>query len=303
MNQKVPILFLIFKRTEEALKAFESIRAYKPERLYIAADGPRTTVDGEREACESTRKAILDVIDWNCKVETLFRETNLGCTNAVYGGISWFFEHEESGVINEDDVVISPDFFKMCEMLLPYYKDKEEIMLISSRNHSGKSKVSDEYLFTQYANIWGWATWKRAWKKNPNRFEGWEDYPKYRFIKRFGLFQGLMTIRYYNACSDPGNKLESWDYTWSYIINKNDGVCICPKVNLSTNVGIGAGGGTNYQEDDDDPYAWLGMGKIQWPLKMRESIVLDKEQLRADRKDFLRLRKIGLKKIIKKIFK
>ena len=300
-KRKVPVLFLIFKRKDEALKCLQQIREYKPERFYIAADGPRATVEGEREACEETRKAVLDAIDWDCKVETLFRDGNLGCTTAVYGGISWFFEHEEWGVINEDDVVISPDFFKMCEELLPYYEANSNIMLISSRNHSGKHTISDEYLFTRFANIWGWASWKRAWELNPNWFEGWKEYPKLRLIKRFGLFQGLMTIYYYHCCSNPKKKLESWDYTWSYIINRNNGICICPKVNLSTNVGIGSGGGTNYEDGDQDPYAHLEMGHIKWPLKLRGQIEEDPDQLKADRKDFLRLRIIGLKKKIRKL--
>ena len=91
-NKKVPILFLIFNRKETALLSFEPIRQYRPERLYIAADGPRGTVFGEKEKCIETRNAILSRIDWNCKVETMFRDKNLGCTDAVYGGISWFFE-------------------------------------------------------------------------------------------------------------------------------------------------------------------------------------------------------------------
>ena len=301
-NNKVPILFCVFKRIE-ALDAFEPIRIYKPERLYIAADGPRNEVKGEKEACDRVRQAILDKIDWPCDVKTLYRDKNLGCTNALYSGISWFFEQEEYGIINEDDVVISQDFFKMCEQLLPLYKDEGKVWLISSRNHSGKYKESDEYFFAYYANIWGWASWRRAWAKNDNTFNEWKTYKKSRLIKRFGLFQGLMTIRYYNLCSNPNKKFESWDYTWSCKINVNDGIVICPKVNLSTNVGIGVAGSTNYSINDQDPYANLGMGKITWPLKIKNKIEVDQSQLEADKYDFFRIRMIGLKKKIKNLFK
>lgn len=296
---KVPVLFLIFKRKEQTLQAFEHIKAYQPSKLYIAADGPRCEVAGERDDCEETRKAVLGQIDWPCEVKTLFRDKNLGCTGAIYGGISWFFEQEEYGVINEDDVVISQDFFKMCEQLLPLYKDESKVWLISSRNHSGRYKESDEYIFSRYANIWGWASWRRAWEKNDNTFAEWKTYKKLRLIKRFGLFQGLMTIRYYNLCSNPKKKFESWDYTWSYKININDGIVICPRVNLSTNVGIGVTGSTNYSIDDEDPYANLGMGNIIWPLKINNTIEVDKSQLKVDKDDFFRVRIIGLKKKLK----
>ena len=112
---KVPVLYLIFKRREQTLQSFAPIKAYKPSKLYIAADGPRENVQGEEEECEATRKGVLDLIDWDCEVKTLFRNKNVGCSEAVYGGISWFFEHEEFGIINEDDVVLSPDFFHFCE--------------------------------------------------------------------------------------------------------------------------------------------------------------------------------------------
>ena len=294
-NKKVPILFLIFNRKETALLSFEPIRLYRPERLYIAADGPRGTVFGEKEKCIETRNAILSRIDWNCKVETMFRDKNLGCTDAVYGGISWFFEQEEYGIINEDDVVLSQDFFLFCEELLPRYKEKDKVMIISSRNHSGLCQESDEYIFSYYANIWGWASWRRAWKYNTNTFVGWREYPKWELIKRFGLFQGLVTIWYYSKCSNPTNNFGSWDYTWSYTINKLNGLCLCPRVNLSCNVGFVIDG-SNFQEGDKNPYETLGIGRIKWPLKIHNKIVVDKVQLKNDEKDFFRMRCIGLRK-------
>ena len=298
-NKKVAVLFLMFKRMT-AVEAFRPIKEYKPDKLYIAADGPRDTIQGEKEECERARKAVLDMIDWPCEVKTLFRDNNLGCTDAVYGGISWFFENEEYGIINEDDVVISPDFFRMCEELLPLYRDEDRIMLISSRNHSGRYLESDEYVFAYFANIWGWASWRRAWIRNDNTFDGWKGYSKWKLIKRFGLFQGLMTIRYYNLCSNPNKRLNSWDYTWSYVINRLDAVVICPKVNLSTNVGIGVSGSTNYSVNDEDPYRQLAVGNIKWPLSLNSSISIDKQQILDDRKDFFRVRMIGLRKKMKK---
>ena len=286
----------------EALDSFKPIRQYQPDRLYIAADGPRDHVKNEKEDCQEVRQAILNLIDWPCEVKTLFRENNLGCSEAIYGGVSWFFEHEEYGVVNEDDVVISQDFFKMCELLLPYYKDEEKIMLISTRNHSGKYKESDEYVFAYQSNIWGWASWRRAWSYNDNTFKGWKEYPKLKVIKKFGILQGLDKIRCYNKCANPNNVFFSWDYAWNCHILMKDGIVIDPKVNLSTNVGIGVAGSTNYSVNDEDPYAELGVGRIKWPLKIKTNIDLDTWQLKADRKDFYRKKVIGLKKIIRNRF-
>jgi hypothetical protein len=86
-----PILFLIFNRPVQTQIVFEAIRYIKPQYLYIAADGPRASKHGEAEQCTATRKMVLDGIDWDCQVFTLFRDENLGCGKAVSGAITWFF--------------------------------------------------------------------------------------------------------------------------------------------------------------------------------------------------------------------
>jgi hypothetical protein len=80
---ETPILFLVFNRPKETALVFEQIRRLKPMCLYVAADGPREDVAGESERCIKVRNTILNGIDWNCDLKTLFREDNLGCGRAV----------------------------------------------------------------------------------------------------------------------------------------------------------------------------------------------------------------------------
>jgi len=69
---------------------FEAIRAARPARLYVAADGPRTGRQGEAERSAEARR-IATAVDWPCELKTLFRETNLGCRAAISGAITCFF--------------------------------------------------------------------------------------------------------------------------------------------------------------------------------------------------------------------
>ena len=130
--RKLPILVLAFNRADHVREAMKSIREYKPERLYLECDGARQNKTGEKDAVEETRQAMLDAVDWPCEVKTLFRDENLGCAQAVYGAISWFFKNEKWGVIIEDDVIVGQDFFRLCEDLLPRYENEERIMEISN---------------------------------------------------------------------------------------------------------------------------------------------------------------------------
>jgi hypothetical protein len=75
---KSPILYIIFNRIDTTDKSFETIRNAKPSKLYIAADGPRSSVIGEGELCNKVREIALKV-DWDCEVKKLFQDENLGC--------------------------------------------------------------------------------------------------------------------------------------------------------------------------------------------------------------------------------
>lgn len=78
-----PILLIIFKRKYTALKVLDTIRNVKPKKLYIAADGWRN--EEEKTKCIDTREAVLEAVDWECEVKTLFQDKNLGC---CYGPVN-----------------------------------------------------------------------------------------------------------------------------------------------------------------------------------------------------------------------
>ena len=116
MNSRfqTPILFIIFNRPNTTQRVFDEIKKIKPSKLYVVADGPRLERNKEREMCEETRD-IIRQIDWECEVFKNYSETNLGCKKRVSSGIDWFFEHEEQGIILEDDCLPHQTFFRFCQ--------------------------------------------------------------------------------------------------------------------------------------------------------------------------------------------
>jgi len=66
------VLFLVFNRPDTTAQVFEAIRAAKPPRLYIAADGPRLGKPDEGRRCAEVREIAMRV-NWPCEVRTLFR--------------------------------------------------------------------------------------------------------------------------------------------------------------------------------------------------------------------------------------
>jgi hypothetical protein len=298
--KKIPILFLIFNREDITLQSLASIKQYSPDRLYIAADGPRIEKPEEYALCKNTRNSVLKAIDWNCEVKTLFREHNLGCANAVYSAITWFFENEEYGIIIEDDCIIHPDFYRLCEELLPVYKDEEKVMLITAQNHTPDLNHANQLVFTNECFIWGWASWHRAWNKMDMDMSQWPQYKFRKLIKNFGFIGACFKLYYWNRAYKNLSTNSSWATRWFFSMLVNQGLCLSSNVNLSVNIGITTGG-VHYEKGDIDPYTHIPFGSIKWPIQIPEKIEITKEKILAERKEFIRIRKIGLKKKIHKI--
>lgn len=298
---KIPILVLAFNRADHVSEAMKAIRNYQPERLYLECDGPRLHKSGEKEAVEATRKAMLDAVDWPCEVKTLFREENLGCAKAVYGAISWFFENEEYGAIVEDDMVIGLDWFLLCEDLLPRYAQEERIMTIQAMNKSHRIDIPNTYVYSWRGGCWGWASWRRAWKKMDMSMSALPQLSYWKIMRKLGALPGLDLMRHYWAGYKHLDTFSSWAYRWSLSVQVNNGLSIIPGVNLAKN--IGTDGGAHYDENDIDPYKNLTIGSIEWPIKYNDSLAIDKKQDKLDKKNFYRMRMISVKKRIKKLMK
>ena len=105
-----PLLIIGFNRPDHMRVLIERLREIEPRNIYVAIDGPRSDRPDEREMVERCRN-LVDEIDWEAEVETLFQEDNLGCGLGVSTAIAWFFDHEERGIILEDDIIPDPSFF------------------------------------------------------------------------------------------------------------------------------------------------------------------------------------------------
>ena len=236
-----PILLLIFNRPDTTRLVFDAIRAAKPPKLYIAADGPRAGRQNEAERCMRAR-AIATQVDWPCEVHTLFRDHNLGCKLGVSGGISWFFEHEFEGIILEDDVLPTDTFFEFCEEMLDRYRDDERVAVITGNNLiSDKYTSPNSYFFSRYPHIWGWASWRRAWKKYDVAMTDWplwRDVGGLRSLWSGGRFVEAYWRHYFGATFQ--GLIDTWDYQWFFACWRSRGLTIVPTVNQTRNLGFGA---------------------------------------------------------------
>lgn len=268
-------LFLVFNRPEQTAAAFQAVRSARPPRLYVAADGPRPAKAGEVLACEEVRR-IATQVDWPCTVSTLFRDRNLGCKRAVSEAITWFFAHEERGIVLEDDCVPHPDFFPFCEALLDRYADDERVLAITGNNfQQGRRRGEASYYFSRYFHCWGWASWRRAWQlyqRDMPFWEQWRGSPAW-----LDALPDPLERSYWTEVLDRvyQQEIDTWDYQWTASIWFNGGLVATPNANLVDNIGFGGGGTHTKRRAYGGAPKAVGLGPITHPLAVERDAAAD----------------------------
>jgi hypothetical protein len=285
MNNKVeipsplqtPILFLVFNRPDTTAQVYEAIRAAKPLRLYVAADGPRANQSGEGERVNKVRE-IVTAVDWPCEVKTLFQKENLGCKCAVSRGINWFFEQEKQGIILEDDCLPHPDFFVFCENLLRRYADNEQVWAITGDNfQNGQQRGEGAYYFSRYNHVWGWASWRRAWQQADMEIKFW---PVWKNSSDWKIFwTDAVARRYWEKIFNRIHRAEidTWDYPWTASVWYHGGLTATPNVNLVSNVGFGEN--STHTDSKHSPFANMPTGnidRIKHPASVQRNLDADR---------------------------
>jgi hypothetical protein len=235
-----PVALMMFNRPDLTAQVFEAIRAARPKRLLVVADGPRN--DAERVRCLETRAVIK--VDWPCDLETNYSEQNLGCKRRVGTGISWVFEQCEDAIILEDDTLPSPSFFPYCQTLLERYRDDERVMCISGMNlvRDPRPRGSETYHFSRYGATNGWATWRRAWCHWDIDMKAWPAFKRSGRIK--DLFQDRVEQWFWTLLFDEQyqGRINTWDYQWLFARLAQGGLTATPIVNMVANLGFRADG-------------------------------------------------------------
>ena len=270
---KVPVAFFIFNRPSPTALTFAKIREYQPDTLLLIADGPR---HGEEARLVDQTRAVVEKIDWPCRVLRNFSEENLGCRQRVAGGLQWVFEQVESAAILEDDCLPHSDFFTFCHMALHRYRDDPRVMHVSGSTFVKPPGCHTSWWFSRHSDIWGWATWRRAFAKYDVSMSRWKTERRFPWISWLGDTD--LERRYWRSAFDEvaGGRVDTWDYQWHHTVYRHHGLAVVPEQNLITNIGHGAGAThTNNTGVGVDLQATSALGPWRIPGKIQRDADTD----------------------------
>jgi hypothetical protein len=275
----VPVLLVAFNRPDRLAGLIDALRSVRPTRVYVAVDGPRADRPDEEQLVADTR-AQVSAVDWDCEVRTLFRDHNLGCGRGVSGAVTWLFEHEERGIVIEDDLRPHPTFFPFVEELLDRYADDPRVWAVSGCNFVPAARQTaggasgESYRFSAVPHIWGWATWRRSWADYRLNARGWH--------RRLSLSQ----LRQASGGTSWGaaywatmfelvarGAIDTWDVQAVLTAFAGGRLTATPNVNLVDNVGFGTGS----THTADRPGYLLKAEPMTQPLVHPDVVAVDRQ--------------------------
>jgi hypothetical protein len=234
----VPVLLIAFRRPNLTARVLEAIRGVRPQRLFVAVDGPRAHCPAEAEQVAATRTLISSSIDWPCHLEQLHQPRNLGCRRGVETALDWFFSQVNEGIVLEDDIVPLPSFFPYCRELLDRYRQDPAIGAIAGTSVDPRPSVpGPSYRFSQFLPVWGWASWRRAWQLHDPALPQWPQQRNSSLLHQVGgpRFARVMGSRLDEVVE---GRCDTWDYGW-FLSCWQAGLLGCvPAVNLVRNIGF-----------------------------------------------------------------
>lgn len=238
-----PVLLIAFNRPDMFGQLIERLRETEPQRIYVAVDGPRLGKLADTEKVARTRE-LIQSIDWTANVSTLIQETNLGCGVGVSTALSWFFDHEDRGIILEDDILPRESFFAFASELLDRYAEDERVLAISGCNFvppEFQTHADLSYRFSRVPHIWGWATWRRSWKLHSLDMSNWRQRMNLRKLWQISghSVEGMV---FWKSIFDllARDQIDTWDMQFTFEGMVRDMWTATSNVNLVDNIGFGS---------------------------------------------------------------
>lgn len=261
----VPVALFIFNRPELTHRVLDAVAVARPAQLLVVADGPRPDHPDDGDLVRAARSA-LDRVDWPCEVQTCFSDVNLGCGRRIASGLDWVFDQVEEAIILEDDCLPNPSFFGFCEELLGRYREDERVFMISGSNVLEPDPfVRNSYCFSRGYQIWGWATWRRAWRHYDYDMRAWPQLRDSGWLaEHLRSVAGAEAARVLFDMTFDG-RIQQWDFQWVLAGWLQNALAVVPGVNLVANIGYGQA--ATHLTDAGDRLAQLPAQAMSFPLR------------------------------------
>lgn len=270
-----PVLLITFNRPDVTRRVLDRILEMEPPVLYFFNDAPRPGNERDREMCAEIRR-MADSISFSGVLKTRFEESNLGCKMGESTAMSWLFENEEMGIVIEDDILPSQEFFWYCQEMLDRYKDEPRVFSITGCNLLNEWKSSrQDYHFALFGSYWGWAGWRRVWQLYDVDIPLWKDEEIRRLVMNYLPTPQYRKLRKKELDSILNETNSTWDFQFCLLHYLYHGLSVVPSRNMIENIGINREDAVHMV--GESPFSDLRHGTVSLPMKANPFMIPDME--------------------------
>lgn len=262
METIYPALIIAFAREDGLERLVTAALNAGVGKVYVAIDGPRNDLHRKSQSrMHSYLNDIRKIEDVDIRIWQ--REENLGAAVGVLTAISWFFRNEEAGLILEDDLIPSLNFFNFANRALDCYRNDPEVWLVAGSRMNPESENPSISEWSYYPMIWGWATWASKWNVMSTKLIE-IDKPHFR-----NFFNTRLNFWRAGASRAQRGLVDAWDIPLAYAQFREKKLTVIPPVNLVTNVGFDSN--ASHTSGSVFPLNHLA-GTLRSDFKLRDSI-------------------------------
>lgn len=238
-QNEVPVLLMAFIRPDLLKKSLDQLVKLAPSVMYVAIDGPRN--EHEEGLVKKCRTLALNP-EWDCQIIPLFRDENIGLVQSFLQGMNKMFSEHEFGIFLEDDVLLSPSFYKFAHELLIRYRDNNNVGHINASNFLPNFSPKNNrisYLFSNHPHVWGFATWKRMWESYDLNMPAWKMTDQKKLLNEHCFSnREKASLKHLFDLHCENNDPWACDYQWIFNCLNKKALSITPKENMSLNIGF-----------------------------------------------------------------
>jgi hypothetical protein len=215
------------------LRSLEHADDFHRHAVHVFSDAPRANVPGDTAAVEAVRSFLRD---W-CAIHGAAlheADANLGLRKSIVGGVTQILAENDSVIVLEDDLILSPSFLQFMDEALEACANRDDIMQVSGYFVPHGADLPPVGLIRSPGS-WGWGTWKRAWAHYRDDAQKLLDEVSAADTSAFD-FRG--SYAFLDALErNAGGTLDTWAVRWYASMFLKGGYAVYPSRSLTRNIG------------------------------------------------------------------
>jgi hypothetical protein len=243
-----PIFLYAYNRPSHLREMLESLKKNPlaaQSRLIVHSDGPKNAKDVPKIG---EVRRILRQKQWAGTMQIIEHKNNIGLKDSGDQRLTNVINKFGRSIVLQDDFVLARGFLKYMNDALTLYEKENKVMHISGYMYPGATGLPGTF-FLPVTSIWGFATWKRAWKylesdanKLVNKIIEMDG------ISRFDM--GGAANAFETLKKNADGVMYSFDIYWYASVFIHDGLALHPKISMVRNIGNDGSGANCGLEPD-----------------------------------------------------